>query len=277
MRAAILQMTSSDRPEENLFHVLEALQNAKAAGADILFTPEVTNCLSVSRDHQNAVLCLQDDDPTLLTLRNAAAQLGIWLHLGSLGLKTGDADGRFANRSFLISDEGEVVGWYDKIHMFDVNVTADETYRESDGYRPGDRAVVTKTPLGTIGFSICYDMRFAYLYRDLAKAGAEIITAPAAFSPITGAAHWESLLRTRAIETGCFVIATAQTGTHPTTTGKQRTTYGHSLVVAPWGEVLLDAGTDPGLHMAEIDLGKVRDARRRVPSLSHDRPYKLAR
>lgn len=275
MRAALLQMISSDLPEENLFQVLTALTDAKAAGADILLTPEVTNCLSTSRSHQNNVLCLQDDDPTLQTLRIAASQAGIWLLIGSLALKTGDADGRFANRSFLISDQGEIAGWYDKIHMFDVDVTKGETYRESDGYRPGDRAVVANTPLGNFGLSICYDMRFAYLYRDLAKAGAQIITVPAAFSPVTGAAHWQSLLRARAIETGCFVIAPAQTGTHPASVGKARQTHGHSLVVAPWGAVLLDAGTDPGLHLVDLDLSQVQKARARVPSLLHDRTYGL--
>ncbi len=275
MRAAILQMTSSDIPEENLATVRGALKNAKAGGADILLTPEVTNCLSVSRSHQQSVLHGQADDPSLAALRQDAREHGIWVLIGSLALKTGDADGRFANRSILISDTGEIAGWYDKIHMFDVDVTADETYRESDGYRPGDRAVVAQTPLGCFGLSICYDMRFAYLYRDLAQAGAEIITVPAAFSPVTGAAHWESLLRARAIETGCFIIAPAQTGTHPARKGKSRQTHGHSLVVAPWGEVLLDAGLEPGLHIVNIDLAEVTRARRRVPSLYHDRPYGL--
>jgi len=275
MRAAILQMTSSDMPDENLETVLSALAEAKAGGADILLTPEVTNCLSVSRSHQQSVLHLQGDDPSLAALCRGARDQGMWLLIGSLALKTGDADGRFANRSFLISNTGEIAGWYDKIHMFDVDVTPDETYRESDGYRPGDRAVVVKTPLGSFGLTICYDMRFAYLYRDLAQAGAEIITVPAAFSPVTGAAHWESLLRTRAIETGCFIIAPAQTGSHRASKGKSRQTHGHSLVVAPWGEVLLDAGTAPGLHVVDIDLAEVAQARRRVPSLCHDRPYGL--
>jgi len=275
MRAAILQMTSSDIPEENLATVRGALKNAKAGGADILLTPEVTNCLSVSRSHQQSALHGQADDPSLAALRQDARKHGIWVLIGSLALKTGDADGRFANRSILISDTGEIAGWYDKIHMFDVDVTADETYRESDGYRPGDRAVVVQTLLGSFGLTLCYDMRFAYLYRELAQAGAEIITVPAAFSPVTGAAHWESLLRARAIETGCFIIAPAQTGTHPANKGKSRQTHGHSLVVAPWGEVLLDAGLEPGLHIVNIDLAEVTRARRRVPSLYHDRPYGL--
>jgi len=275
MRAAILQMCSSDDPGENLQAVLSALSEAKAAGADILLTPEVTNCVSQSRAHQAGVLRLEAEDQTLASVRKAAREAGIWVLLGSLGLQSGDPDGRFANRSFLISARGEIAGWYDKIHMFDVNVTETETFRESDGYRPGDRAVVVETPLATFGLSICYDMRFAYLYRDLAKAGAQVLTVPAAFSPVTGKAHWETLLRARAIETGCFVIAPAQTGDHRVSTGKPRQTHGHSLVVAPWGEVLLDAGTDPGLHIIDVDVKEVDKARGRVPSIRHDRPYTL--
>lgn len=275
MRAAILQMCSSDDPGENLQTVLSALSQAKAAGADILLTPEVTNCVSQSRAHQARVLRLEAEDQALASVRNAAREAGIWVLLGSLGLQSGDPDGRFANRSFLISDRGEIAGWYDKIHMFDVNVTETETFRESDGYRPGDRAVVVETPLATFGLSICYDMRFAYLYRDLAKAGAQVLTVPAAFSPVTGKAHWETLLRARAIETGCFVIAPAQTGDHKVSTGKPRQTHGHSLVVAPWGELLLDAGTDPGLHIIDVDVKEVDKARGRVPSIRHDRPYTL--
>ena len=275
MRAAILQMCSSDDPGENLTTVLSALRDAKAAGAEILLTPEVTNCVSQSRSHQASVLHRQDTDPTLAAIRDAARDAGIWVLLGSLGVQSGDADGRFANRSLMISDTGEIAGWYDKIHMFDVNVTETETFRESDGYRPGDRAVVVDTPWARFGLSICYDMRFAYLYRDLAKAGAQVLTVPAAFSPVTGKAHWESLLRARAIETGCFVIAPAQTGNHKVSTGKPRQTHGHSLVVAPWGEVLLDAGTDPGLHVIDLDVKEVDKARGRVPSIRHDRPYTL--
>jgi predicted amidohydrolase len=275
MRAAILQMCSSDDPGENTETVLVAVAEAKAAGADILLTPEVTNCVSQSRSHQTAVLHPQDTDPTLAAVRDAARVAGLWVLLGSLGLQSGDPDGRFANRSFLISDRGDIAAWYDKIHMFDVNVTETETFRESDGYRPGDRAVVADTPWARFGLSICYDMRFAYLFRDLAKAGAQVLTVPAAFSPVTGKAHWETLLRARAIETGCFVIAPAQTGDHKVSRGKPRQTHGHSLVVAPWGEVLLDAGTEPGLHIIDVDVKEVDKARGRVPSIRHDRPYTL--
>ena len=191
--------------------------------------------------------------------------------IGSIGLKTNDDDGRFANRSFLIGPDGGIAARYDKIHMFDVNVSETEVYRESAGYRPGAQAVLADTPLGRIGMTICYDLRFAFLYRRLAQAGAQILTVPAAFNHITGAAHWEVLLRARAIETGCYVLAPAQTGFHPETAGKGRRTYGHSLVISPWGDVLADGGTDPGLTFADIDLAEVTKARARIPSLSHDR------
>lgn len=275
MRAALLQMCASDQPEENRTAVLRAMDDAKAAGAGILLTPEVTNCVSQSRTHQRAVLHHEADDPTLAAVRHAAAQAGIWVLLGSLALKTADADGRFANRSFLISDRGEIAGWYDKIHMFDVEVDETETFRESDGFRPGDRAVMVDTPLASLGLSVCYDLRFARLYRDLAQAGAQVLTVPAAFSPVTGKAHWEVLLRARAIETGCFVLAPAQSGDHAVSRGRPRRTHGHSLVVAPWGEVLLDAGTAPGLHVIDVDVKEVDKARTRVPALRHDRPYTL--
>ncbi|QPM91440.1 carbon-nitrogen hydrolase family protein [Pseudooceanicola algae] len=277
MKAALLQITSSDSPEDNLAMIRAMVVEAAQNGAGFVLTPEVSNCLSSSRSRQNAVLCLQKDDPTLAGLRETAADLGIWLLIGSLGVKTGDADGRFANRSFLISPEGEIAAWYDKIHMFDVDVSETETYRESDGYRPGSRAVVAQTPFGTLGLTVCYDVRFPYLHRMLAQAGATILTGPAAFSPVTGAAHWHTLLRARAIETGCYVLAPAQTGTHPRTEGRERKTYGHSLAVAPWGEVLLDMGTAPGIGYVDLDPGAVASARSRVPTLTHDREIRLDR
>ncbi|MBO9476077.1 carbon-nitrogen hydrolase family protein [Shimia sp. R11_0] len=273
MRAALLQMTSSDLPEDNLQQARGMLLEAKEAGADFAFLPEVMNCLSTSRSHQKAVLQTEEDDATLKALQALCAELEIWLLVGSLGLKTEDADGRFANRSFVVSDKGEIVARYDKIHMFDVDVTPEETYRESDGYRPGDRAVVAQTPFGAIGMSICYDVRFGGLHRTLAQHGAEILTVPAAFSHVTGRAHWETLLRARAIETGCFVIAPAQTGQHPTTRGQSRRTHGHSMVIAPWGEVLADAGEAKGVTLVDVDLSLVQKARRQVPSLQHDRDF----
>jgi predicted amidohydrolase len=190
-----------------------------------------------------------------------------------LGVLTHDADGRFANRSFLIAPTGDIAARYDKIHMFDVNVSETEVYRESAGYRPGAEAVLAETPFAKIGMTVCYDVRFPHLYRRLAQVGAQIITVPAAFNHITGAAHWHVLLRARAIETGCFVLAPAQTGFHPETNGKGRNTYGHSLAIAPWGEILADAGTEPGVTFVDLDLAAVTRARARVPSLSHDREF----
>ncbi len=273
MRAALLQITSSDIPSDNCTIVSAMVQDAAAQGAGFVLTPEVTNCVSMSRSQQNAVLHLQEDDPHLVTLQDLAAELNIWLMLGSFGFKTGDADGRFANRCILINPQGQIVASYDKIHMFDVDITKTETFRESDGYRPGTQAVVADTPFAKIGLSICYDMRFPHLYHALAQAGAQILTMPAAFSPVTGAAHWHSLLRARAIETGCFVLAPAQTGLHPSNTGKTRSTYGHSLVVSPWGEVLMDAGTEAGVYMFDLDMNSVDDARRKVPALRHVREF----
>ncbi len=277
MRLGLLQLRSSDDPVSNLVETRRYIQDAAEQGAEFILTPEVTNCLSTSRSHQRKVLQHEADDITLATLREDAARLGIWLLIGSLALKTDDADGRFANRSFLIDPTGECVAWYDKIHMFDVAINETEHYRESEGYRPGTRAVVAQTGFARIGLSICYDIRFPALYRDLAQSGAGIVTIPAAFSPVTGVAHWEPLLRARAIETGCFVIAPAQTGKHSLSYGKPRETHGHSMVVNPWGEVLLDAGKAPGIYLTEIDLNEIDDARQRVPSLEHDQTYTLTK
>ncbi|MDZ7710117.1 MAG: carbon-nitrogen hydrolase family protein [Roseovarius sp.] len=273
MRAALLQLTSSDDPDENLSSVRAQMQEAAADGAEIVLTPEVTNCVSTSRTHQRSVLHYEADDPTLAALSLEAERLGVWLLIGSLALKTDDADGRFANRSFLIGADGNIRARYDKIHMFDVDVSPEETYRESDGFRPGTRAALAGSPWGKWGLSICYDIRFPHLYRRLAQAGADILTVPAAFSHVTGAAHWQSLLRARAIETGCFVLAPAQTGTHRASRGQARRTHGHSLVIGPWGEVLADGGTDPGIITVDLDLSEVAHARRRVPSLRHDRDF----
>jgi predicted amidohydrolase len=274
MRAALVQLSSSDDPARNLPVLLERLDEAAAAGAEIALTPEVTNCVSASRERQDQVLRLESDDPTLAAVRDWAARRGIWVLLGSLALKTGDSDGRLANRSLLIDPEGAVVARYDKIHMFDVDVSETERYRESAAFRPG-REAVTVAALGAVfGLTICYDVRFAYLYRTLAQAGAQVLTVPAAFSPVTGRAHWETLLRARAIETGCFVLAPAQTGHHSAEVGRERSTHGHSMAVAPWGELLLDAGEEPGVHLIDLDLGAVDEARRRVPAIRHDRAYR---
>jgi predicted amidohydrolase len=273
MHGAILQLNVSDDPAANLPVTVDMLRKAVADGAQFVLTPEVTNCISTSRAHQKNVLLAQEDDITLAALREEAKTAGIWLLIGSLGLKTDDADGRFANRSFVINPEGQIVASYDKIHMFDVQINETETWRESDGYRPGSQAVVAQTDFARIGMSVCYDVRFSHLYRALAQAGSDILTVPAAFSPVTGAAHWHALLRARAIESGCFVIAPAQTGTHASATNKTRDTYGHSLVIDPWGEVLLDAGTDPGVYKFTLDMEQGMRARQKVPSLANARDF----
>ena len=269
-RVALVQLTSSDDPEANLPVTLAAVERAVAEGAELVTTPEVTNCVSASRTRQREVLRPEPDDPTLDALRDAAARHGRWLLIGSLALKTDEPDGRFANRSFLLGPDGGIVARYDKIHMFDVQVSETETYRESAGFRPGDRAVLAHTPFGAVGMTVCYDVRFPHLYRRLAQAGAGILTVPSAFSPVTGAAHWEPLLRARAIECGAWVLAPAQTGTHVASRGRPRETHGHSLAVSPWGAVVADAGAAPGVTLVEIDPTAVAEARARVPSLTHD-------
>lgn len=270
MKAALVQLNCSDDPAGNL-PVTEALIcEAVGAGAQFVLTPEVTNCVSASRAHQQAVLQTEAMDQTLFRLRKVAAEQQVWLLIGSLAIKTDDPDGRFANRSFLISDRGDVVARYDKIHMFDVEISETETYRESAGYRPGAEAVLAQTPFGALGMTICYDVRFPRLYRGLAQNGAEILAVPSAFSPVTGDAHWHALLRARAIETGCYMLAPAQTGTHEASQGKARKTYGHSLAVSPWGEVLGDGGTDTGVIYVDLDMAQVAQARQRIPSLGHN-------
>ncbi|MFY9237656.1 MAG: carbon-nitrogen hydrolase family protein [Roseovarius sp.] len=270
MKAALVQLCSVDDPEANLPHTLALIEDAVAQGAGFVLTPEVTNCVSASRARQEAVLQREEDDITLAALRDVARKRAIWLLIGSLALRTGDADGRFANRSFLIAPDGQIVARYDKIHMFDVVISESESYRESAGYRPGNAACLAPTPFGALGMTICYDLRFPHLYRTLAQRGAEIITVPSAFSRVTGAAHWEMLLRARAIETGAYVLAPAQTGVHTGQLGKPRETYGHSLAISPWGEVLGDAGGAPGVITVDLDPSEVAKSRKRIPSLTHD-------
>jgi len=273
MRAGLVQLSVSDDPAANLPVTRDFIRQAAAGGAGFVLTPECTNLLSSDRAHQRAVLHHEDGDPTLAALRAEAADLGIWLLIGSLGLKTHDDDGRFANRSFLIAPDGGIVARYDKIHMFDVDVSETEKYRESEGYRPGTRAVLADAGWAKIGMAICYDLRFPQLFRRLTQGGAQILTVPAAFNDTTGAAHWESLLRARAIENTAFVLAPAQCGTHAAHGGKPRRTHGHSLAIAPWGEVLADGGAEPGVTLVDLDLNRVTEARARVPSITHDRAF----
>lgn len=272
MKVALIQLCSSDDPQENVAKILAQIEAAAKAGARLVCTPEVSNCVSLNRDHQERVLAYQADDRGLAKLQAAACRLKVHVAIGSFALK-GGVDGRFVNRSFVLAPNGDIIAHYDKIHMFDVQVTETETYNESSGYAPGDRAVVADIGGATLGLTICYDLRFPYLYRALAKAGADILLVPSAFSPVTGAAHWEPLLRARAIETGCFVVAAAQSGLHPAKSGRRRETYGRSLVVSPWGEVLADAGTDCGITHIDLDLSEVSKSRQRLPSLWHDKTF----
>ena len=269
MRVGLVQLNSGDDPVANLPVTLAYIREAAAGGAIFVLTPEVTNFVSMDRKLAGRVLSHEADDPTLAALRQEARALGIWLLIGSLALKSDDADGRLANRSFLVGPDGAIVARYDKIHMFDVEIDENESYRESAGYRPGNRAVLAQTDFAQIGMAICYDVRFPHLFRALAQAGATILTNPAAFSPVTGKAHWRALLRARAIENGAFVLAPAQCGHH----GGKRYTHGHSLAVAPWGEVLADGGSAPGVTLFNLELTDVNKARSRVPSLSHDRKF----
>jgi predicted amidohydrolase len=275
LRAGLVQITAGDDPLANLPVTETLIRDAAAQGAALVLTPEITNFVSFDRHLREARLHMQDDDPTLARLRAVASATGIWLLIGSLALKTG-AD-RLANRSFLIRPDGGIAASYDKIHMFDVDLDGGESYRESAAFRPGDRAVVADTPFAPIGMTVCYDVRFAGLYRTLAQAGARILTVPAAFTVPTGRAHWETLLRARAIETGSFVLAPAQCGTHPSSTGALRQTWGHSLAISPWGDVIADGGDAPGVTLADLDLTAADAARARIPALRHDRTFTIDR
>jgi predicted amidohydrolase len=276
LTVGLVQLSVGDDPAANLPATLALIRQAAAQGAQFVLTPEATNLLSPDRARQRLLLRPEDRDETLAALRAEAQALGIWLLIGSLALATGDPDGRFANRSLLIAPDGRITARYDKLHMFDVAISDTESFRESAAYRPGDRAVLAQVAGVPVGLTVCYDLRFPHLYRQLAQAGARILTVPAAFNPTTGAAHWEVLLRARAIETGCFVLAPAQCGTHPAPHSPDRParrSHGHSLVVAPWGEVLADGGTEPDITMVSLDLQAIDKARSRIPSLTHDRPF----
>ncbi|MGJ3649658.1 carbon-nitrogen hydrolase family protein [Sphingomonas sp. GlSt437] len=266
MKIAILQMTSGIDPAANADRLARGVEEAAAGGAAMLFTPEMSGLVDRDRARAAASVRAESDDVSLAAARQAAAAAGIWVHLGSLALKRDD--GRFANRGFVIDDKGEIRARYDKLHLFDVDLPTGESWRESAVYAPGEGAVAVDTPVGRLGLSVCYDLRFAGLYAALSNAGATVLAVPAAFTRPTGAAHWHTLLRARAIEAGAFVIAAAQTGEHE----DGRATYGHSLVIDPWGEVLLDMGEAPGIGFADIDPARVVDVRARIPVISHRRP-----
>lgn len=268
MRAAILQTCTGIDPLLNTRALVEAVERAAGAGADMLFTPEMSGLLDRDRARSAAHIVAEDQNVALAAVREAAARHGLWVHIGSLAVRAGGDDARYANRGFVIDGGGAIRARYDKIHLFDVDLPTGESWRESAIYAPGTRAVVVDTPWGRLGLSVCYDLRFPDLYRALSDAGAVMLAVPAAFTVPTGRAHWHVLLRARAIESASFVLAAAQSGRH----ADGRQTFGHSLAVDPWGEVLLDMDEGEGLAIAELDMARVADVRGRVPALAHRRP-----
>jgi deaminated glutathione amidase len=268
-KAAMIQMRSGLDPAANLASALALIEEAKQAGADYVLTPEMTNILAAKREQLFAKIVAEEQDTTLSTLRDLARRLAIYIHIGSLAIKASPE--KAGNRSFLIDRRGEIAARYDKIHMFDVDLAGGESYRESNTYRPGELAIVADLPWGRLGLTVCYDLRFPALYRALAEAGASFLAIPSAFTRQTGEAHWHVLQRARAIENGCFVFAAAQGGRHE----NGRETYGHSLIVDPWGRVLAEAGSEAGVIVAQIDPSEVVAARSRIPSLHHGRRFEL--
>jgi predicted amidohydrolase len=269
--AAMVQMCTGLLPPANLEQGTGLIREAAGQGADYVLTPEVSNMIQSNRQAMFENLALEEDDLSLKAYRALAAELKIHLHIGSLALRASPE--RAVNRSFLIGPDGAVIASYDKIHMFDIDLPGGESYRESANYQPGETAVIADLPWGRIGLTICYDVRFPALYRALAESGASFLTVPSAFTVRTGEAHWHTLLRARAIENGCFVFAAAQAGTHES----KRQSYGHSLIVDPWGTILAEgSATETGVFLAKIDPAKVETARRTVPSLQHGRRFSVA-
>jgi deaminated glutathione amidase len=270
-RVGLVQMRTGRDVDSNLADAGALIREAARRGAHYVQTPEITTLMETQRECLFAAVRPEEGNAAIATFAGLAKELGIWLHVGSMGILVGN--GRIANRSLLISPAGVVEARFDKIHMFDVQLPGGEIYRESKNYQPGETAVLADLPWGTLGMTVCYDLRFPHLYRALAKAGADFLAIPSSFTRPTGAAHWHVLMRARAIENGCFVFAAAQAGRHEV----GRETYGHSLVVAPWGEIIAEAdGETTGVIVADIDVAQVREARGRVPSLEHDRPYQVA-
>lgn len=267
--AAMVQMRTGLLPEPSLEQATVLIREAAAQGAQYVQTPEVSNMMQLNRTELFKQLADEQDDISLKAYRALARELRVHLHIGSLALRA--TPERAVNRSFLIGPEGDVLASYDKIHMFDIDLGNGESYRESANYQPGETAVITDLPWGRLGMTICYDVRFPALYRALAESGAVFLAAPSAFTQKTGEAHWHTLLRARAIENGCFVFAAAQAGLHE----NKRETYGHSLIVDPWGVVLADGGTETGVVLATIDPAKVQSARKSIPSLQHGRRFSV--
>jgi len=266
-RAACIQITAGREIPPNVEKLSALIRRARDAGADLITLPENATMIEPVTAQALAKAVPEQEHPGLPAFQALARETGAWLLIGSLSIRVGED--RVANRSLLLDASGAIVARYDKLHLFDVNLKDGESYRESETIRPGDRAMLAPTPWGLMGMTICYDVRFPYLYRSLAHAGAGMLTVPAAFTRTTGRAHWHVLVRARAIENGCYVIAPAQCGVH----AEGRTTYGHSLIVDPWGDVLADGGEDEGIIVADIDMEQVEKARRRIPALEHDRAY----
>ena len=274
-RAAVLQMTSGIDPEANARTIVAAVAEASAGGAAMLFTPEMSGLLDRQRERGGRNIHREDDDRVLAAVRDAAAKAGIWVALGSLAIDRGDAradGGKWANRSFVIDAAGAVVARYDKIHMFDVDLATGESWRESNAYAAGDEVVTVETPLGRLGLAICYDLRFPALFEALGRARCDVVAIPAAFTVPTGAAHWHVLQRARAIEASAYVVSAAQAGRHE----DGRSTYGHSLVVDPWGDVVLDIDGAAGLGFAELDPARIAEVRAQLPSLANRRAIRGA-
>lgn len=269
IKVACVQLRASDDMRENIATASSLIRQAAKDGAHFIATPENTNLMALDGGAKLDQTFAEKDDPTVPAFAALANDLNVWLLAGSVAIKVSDS--KTANRSYLFGPDGKIEARYDKIHLFDVDVGGGETYRESDTVAPGGEAVVVSLPWGRIGLSVCYDLRFPQLYRTLAKAGAEILMVPSAFTVPTGKAHWHTLLKARAIENEAFVMAPAQGGTH----ANGRKTYGHSLIISPWGEILAEAGDDPGIIAAEIDLAEIAAVRSRLPALQHDRPFRL--
>jgi predicted amidohydrolase len=268
-RVGLIQMRSTRTPAENTDTAAKMIGKAREGGADYVQTPEMTNILERSRESLFARIVPEENDATLATFRELARALNVYIHIGSLAVKVGPE--KAANRAFLIDRKGDIVARYDKIHMFDVDLQGGESYRESRAYRPGDLAIVSDLPWGRLGITICYDLRFPALYRALAEAGAMFLAIPSSFTRQTGEAHWHALMRARAIENGCYVMAAAQGGDHE----DGRATFGHSLVVDPWGRIVAEGGVEPGVIFADIDPAQVSAARGRIPSLQHGRRFEV--
>ncbi len=266
-KAACIQLRAGREVVPNVAVAVALINEAADAGAAFIATPENTSLMESNRELLFQKAVAENDDTALAAFRAVAASRKVWLLIGSLPIKI--ADSKLANRSFLINPDGVIAARYDKIHMFDVDLGGGESYRESKNFKPGTKAVTASLPWATLGMTVCYDLRFPQLYRALAKSGATFISIPSAFTKPTGQAHWHVLMRARAIECDAYVFAPAQGGTHET----GRETYGHSLIVAPWGEVIAEAGVETGFIMADIDPAAVVSARARVPSLTHDRDF----